>query len=642
VAARAVSTPDAQTPSGAALALGAFALTVADIPRLSTSVWAPKFAVLLVLGAAGFPFLVMRAIDRRGEPKSDVWAARFALGFLAVGVVSVVRAAKPVFAIVGPYQQGTGWLFLAALAGFWALGTGRGAADRRLLESALIAGAGANAVVAILQQLFDLDRIGLGAYRNSAGTALPDGLLGNPVFSGALLAGAFVLLAPRFRDRPWRWSVLVAAVGFGLGVGSERLPALLSVLVCGWVLWDAWRRRGATRRGAPRTSRRTTGGASKGETAGPDPGVTGGGPERRSGGVVVALAFGALAIGGIVAGSWAAHGRGGLGVVSHAAQSTQSETYGQRLHAWSAALHAIAHQPLFGYGPGQFRAATSPYFTAAFARGAPGVSFTDAHNLAIEYATTTGVVGAALLLSWLGFASWNRRGPLAGFALVVLVMELAEPLNVALTPIAFMALGAAVPAKGGEDVPAGGRDPTLMRRRVGLAAAILAVVAVLPASAVVVGDLALARGQAKFEVAQDAGALRDANDAEILLAPWAEAPSLLARTHLYLAVAGAPSETSRAVRWARVAAGRDPTNPGPATTLASYQLYAKDLAGARSSARRVLAAAPWYAPAMTVLGRIAFASGDDARGRYWYRRSLAIDPNQPALRKALAAGRGPR
>jgi hypothetical protein len=181
-----------------------------------------------------------------------------------------------------------------------------------------------------------------------------------------------------------------------------------------------------------------------------------------------------------------------------------------------------------------------------------------------------------------------------------------------------------------------------MRRRVGLAAAILAVVAVLPASAVVVGDLALARGQAKFEVAQDAGALRDGNDAEILLAPWAEAPSLLARTHLYLAVAGAPSETSRAVRWARVAAGRDPTNPGPATTLASYQLYAKDLAGARSSARRALAAAPWYAPAMTVLGRIAFASGDDARGRYWYRRSLAIDPNQPALRKALAAGRGPR
>jgi hypothetical protein len=389
-----------------------FALCVADLPRLATSVWAPKFAVLLVMGAAGIPVLLLRAFGRRGQSsgtelrargsrterrargsRTERRAARFAVAFVLAGVVSMAGAARPLLALVGLYEQGTGWLFVMALAGCWALGTYLRAPDRDLVATALIGGALVNAVVSILQQATDLSSVGLGGFPNGTAPALPDGLLGNPSYSGALLAAALALIAPRFLAQPRRWAVPAAVIGVGLGVGGERLPALVALAVCLVVVWIA------------RTH--TAASVPAGESDRVD----------LSSRMLRSVLFSVPSLGGVIVGSIVARTSGGVGVVSHAAQSTANETFGQRFHAWSAALHAIGHSVgshlAFGYGPGQFRAATSAYFSVSFERSS-GVTFTDAHNLFVEYLTTTGIVGVVLLVCWLGCTVIPARGPMPG------------------------------------------------------------------------------------------------------------------------------------------------------------------------------------------------------------------------------------
>src|SRR5205807_4236135 len=86
----------------------------------------------------------------------------------------------------------------------------------------------------------------------------------------------------------------------------------------------------------------------------------------------------------------------------------------------------------------------SRYRTLRLAHERPRLFF-DAHNLVVEYLVTTGVVGGLLFVAWAGFAlhaaGWQTA--LGGFAVLVLAVHLVEPQNAGLTPLAFLALGAA-------------------------------------------------------------------------------------------------------------------------------------------------------------------------------------------------------
>ena len=119
---------------------------------------------------------------------------------------------------------------------------------------------------------------------------------------------------------------------------------------------------------------------------------------------------------------------------------------GQRWATWKAGAHVVAHRPLVGAGPGRFGAATLPYRTlAAVRQGQADAYYVDAHNIVVEYATTTGLLGLAALLAWLGLALRRASGPLLAFGAVLLVLHMAEPMSVGVTPLAFLALGAAGP-----------------------------------------------------------------------------------------------------------------------------------------------------------------------------------------------------
>jgi O-antigen ligase len=554
-------------------------------------------AVLVVLGAAGLPLLVALAAGKSPAPRGRVefWAARAAVAFVLVATVSTLMATSSLAALVGPYDQGTGLVFVIALAGCWALGTGLGPADRRVLITALIAGALVNAIVAIFQQLFGLGQIGISGYQG-----VPSGLLGNPVHLGALLAGSLALLGARLVSGQERWWAATVTIGIGLGVCGERLPAGVGLAVVIWQLWKVHRARAEH-------------------------------PEEWRRG----LRFSGLAVGGLIAGAVLARviGNGG-GLGGHVATSTSSETFGQRIYAWQAALHAIAHRPVFGYGPGQFQAATEARFPLSYWHAFPGLFFTDAHNILIEYATTTGILGLVLLSAWLVLALIGRRGPLMAFALVLVACELAEPLNVANTPLAFLALGAAavITPPGDRATPdVGARWP----RWLWPLSAIFAALALVPAGILIVGDVALQRSGSQYDVAQEGLAIASGSTANLLLAPWPDPAELLSQIQTYLALDNKPGAKAKAVYWSTIATKRNPSGPSLWLSLADAQLRADRVGPARASALRAVMLSPWDVGTNDLLANIALWRHDPVQARYWFGRSLTADAHQPVVREEL-------
>jgi tetratricopeptide (TPR) repeat protein len=297
-----------------------------------------------------------------------------------------------------------------------------------------------------------------------------------------------------------------------------------------------------------------------------------------------------------------------------------------RLETWLSARHAVAERPVLGSGPGRFRAATSRFRTLRLVR-AEGADrlFVDAHDLPVEYAVTTGLPGLALLLGWLALAvrraGW--RSPLGGFALIVLAMHLVEPQNVALTPVAFLALGAAAPA---------GRRASVSLRALVPAQALLVAAAVGTAVLLLVGSFHL--DQARLDLT-----LGQARQARRLLPAWPEPRLVTATASVFVSkTEGRPELLVASRRWRRAAVARDPTDPALWIDLARSELGAGLVAPAGRDFRRALDFDPWSAEALAGLGRVAHAQGDRAGAVPFFRRSLRAEPDQPAVRRLLAGG----
>jgi hypothetical protein len=286
----------------------------------------------------------------------------------------------------------------------------------------------------------------------------------------------------------------------------------------------------------------------------------------------------------------------------------------------------LVERPVLGSGPGRFRAATSRFRTLRLVR-AEGADrlFVDAHDMIVEYAVTTGLPGLALLLGWLTLAvrraGW--RSPLAGFAVIVLAMHLVEPQNVALTPVAFLALGAAAPA---------GRRASVPLRSLVPVQAVLATAAAGTAALLLVGSFHL--DQARLDLGLD-----QARQARELLPAWPEPRRVTAAASVFASrTEGRPELLAAARRWRRAAVARDPTDPALWIELARSELDAGLVDQAGSDFRRALRFDPWSAEALTGLGRVALAQGRRTDAVVFLRRSLRAKPDQPSVRRLLAGG----
>jgi O-antigen ligase len=587
-----------------AIAVGIFLLTVAVAPGWSSGLWAPKEAVLCVLAAAGLPVLVALAWRRDGEAQTGIRIAScLALTFVVVALISALTSRTPAIAMVGLYQWGTGWVFVAGIAGCFALGTRLGTNGRRLLETLLIFSGVANSIVAVLQLTVGMGRVDLPLYSG----ILADGLQGNPFELGAISVAALAIAEYRFNRKPRDWYLPVAIVAIGAGACGERLPLIAVVAIVAWALWQST---GARRARTGRDARN-------------------------------AVLFGALSVAGVIAGSLIASFSNATGGLQHAAESNSEETFGQRFMAWRQGLRAFTHHFLLGAGPGQFRSVTTALFPLSFMRAAPTTVFTDAHNIFVEYLVTTGLLGILALVAWLLVILVRARGPLVVAALVLLGIELAEPLNVAVTPVAFCALGAAMlaprvrAAHTARAVATQNRsEETPHQFPVALRAIISAftVVGLVAGTLFFIADGLLTRSQSEFDLAQDQPALQNATTANDILRAWPDPAAELGQIHFYLGLGDHPAQRDLSVVWAKVAALRDPTNSPQWVTVADYQLAAGQYAGALQSAAQAIIYLPFYPAALNDLGIASLALGENSAAHKWFGLSLDVTPDQPPIR----------
>ena len=547
----------------AAAGAAAFLLPVVYSPSMTASAWTPKAAVVLILAGIGLPRIVPLLNSDARKP------AIAGLAFVGVATLATLLSPRPALSLFGLYNVGTGLLFIAALVGAWSLASVLDERGARFVETGLLAGVAVNAAVAIVQGAFSPDVVPFTRYDGRSA-----GLLANPVYLGALCAAAVPLLLPRLRGRSWAWAGVLVATAAAVELSGSRLA--LGLAVGFTVVCFVRERRGAAL-----------------------------GTALMAGGLVLGVAIGAL---------------GGTATGTTRVQDASSGGVSARVHTWASAGHSIVDRPLLGVGPGQFRAATTPHRTRQIAQAeGPDRYFADAHNIVVEYTTTTGLIGVAAFLVFLVLVLKRARGPLLHFALVLLAVHLLEPQFVGTTPLIFLGAGAAGHAVDLPDM-----------RLVSLLSVVSAALAVLAASSVLIGDISLESARLDF----DAAAARTAVDR---MPPWPEPAGLAGRIALYKAITThAPVDRTDALDWRRRAAGRDTSDPHVWTTLGETQAYFGDIPGALDSFRRALRLDPWSLIALDDTGKAASTLGHTDEARRALKRSLELQPNQPQARELLA------
>ena len=542
-----------------------FLLPVVFSPSVQAVYWTPGAALgLLVLGV-GLPLLARVLADPAARE-----AAVAAVAFLAVACLSTAVSHDPMIGTLGLYGWGTGLLYVGALVAAWSIGRcldGRGAAT---VERALVAAVGVNAVFAVLQSAVDLTVFTIGLYGGRA-----HGLLGNPVHLAGFGAAGIALVASRLDDRR-RWAWLVVLVSASVQLSGSRIGiGLVAVVVAVHVVRS--RRRGAL--------------------------------------LAMAVIAGMLAAAGVDA---VADGQS-ITATARVQGASASGGFRPRMEMWRAAVGAVGERPILGHGPGQFRTATSDRRDEDMVRSeGPEVIFTDAHNVVVEYLTTTGVLGLALLAAWLVLAGRGAGGPLLAFAATLLASLLLQPQWVRTTPLAFLALGAA-------------RGQVRAWQPVGLtvARAVTTLGAAAAAAILLVGDFHLDQGRLDFTEDQ-------ADRAIELLPPWPEPATLQSQIHLFQErTTRDPRELDAAIEWRRRAVERDDTNSGLWNNLGETELTDGRLEDAVASFTTALRHDPVSVRALIGLGHAWTALDEHERAIAAYERALELAPTRRSLRALL-------
>jgi len=588
---------------GITAALAGFLLPTAFSTQVLSGFFTPKYLVLLLVAAIGFVPLVRLA---RASPIR--WAARAAMAFLVVGLASALLSPAVNLGFFGLDNWGTGWLFWLGCAGAFALGARLGRVELDWLFAGIVAGAVVNALVAVYQVVAAPSGL-LALYLGSQA----DGLLGNPIHLEALLLGVLALIARRAslaeRRMAWWPVVLLFSVALELSLERAALPVMLVIIVVSLVAYGVWR----------------------------------------------AVPFGVLSLVGYGIGYLT--GGSALGV---RVAGTADTTFGTRFHIWDLALRSVVHHPFFGIGPGQVVSVLAPNVSESLARHlGVGMLFSDSHDFLVEVLATTGALGFLAFVAWIGGAGLNARGPFLGCAVAMLAIELIEPLNLGVTPVALLALGAATAAALGQptgvaairqwrqrlpgsavevDVAAGDSSPNeaqnveeVDRKRSSVQPAVgftalLTAVSLFIGITMVIGDHYLLESFGAVQPSQKIAAAIRANE---YITYWPDPPAAIGQGYLLRSDLTAPGAGKAAVPWQLEAARRDPADPILRSDVATVELQLGDLAAARQQFLESLKLDPWTFQSLEGLGTTAKDEHDWSTSLYWYRRAeLVAPPNQ--------------
>jgi len=561
------ATAEPRTPLGLFAAVLTLLMTIAYSPVLNYQSWTPKAALVPLVLAVGLPCLWA---NRRGASRQ---AAIAGMALVLVAALSALFAVNHTTAVFGLYGWGTGLLFVAALPAAWAIGTRLDERARRDVRRALVAGIVANVAIAVLELRLDLEFARLTLVEER-----PPGLMGGSVSFTQLVATGVGLAAASF-SLSRRWTLaLVPVVGVGVEVAGGRFGyAVLAAAV----VWVAVRHR-----------------------------------------LRVAAVFAALAVVGLMVGGAAGRDTSGKSASSRIAGSGTSGL-STRIENWKVAADAFTSRPILGTGPGTYAAATGSRRTLKLAKlEGPDRLFADAHNLVVEYATTTGIAGLAAFLAFGWLALRPARGWAAGGALALAAMHAVEPQQIALTPLLFLLAGVAAPplVLTTMRVVLPGRSAD---GRVGRGA--LLVAAAAASGVLLFADFQLHQSDLDFTLSQSRTGAR-------LLPRWKDPAALMARNYLYRGI----SERRRAdfftsERWRQEAVAREPTDAQAWSNLGELRLRLsqfdrRELDAAEVAFDRALVANPQSVVARIGLAQVYLTRGDGAAARRVLQAALEREP----------------
>jgi hypothetical protein len=272
-------------------------------------------------------------------------------------------------------------------------------------------------------------------------------------------------------------------------------------------------------------------------------------------------------------------------------------------------LDAFSHAPILGVGPGRFRAETSRFMPLDIAQDhGPDVLLLDGHNVAVEYLTTTGVLGLLAAGIWIALAARRARGPLVAFAVVIGITWLLEPQGVDTTPLLLLALGASAPLLVAKHPP----SPRAERGW-----------AIATVSALLVGVLAAGvflYGERELGQARDLGSQSALDRARPILGFYPVVDSLQTEIDIRDGMAGDRAARTRAIAAARATVRREPTRPDWWNRLGEVEGQWGSARASEHAFREALRYNPWSVHAMQGLALLARRSGNRAALAHWDRR----------------------
>ena len=294
----------------------------------------------------------------------------------------------------------------------------------------------------------------------------------------------------------------------------------------------------------------------------------------------------------------------------------------------------------------------------------PNLFPTDSHDFLIEVLATTGILGFLAFATWLGSAAMKAQGPFLGCAIAMLAVELIEPLNLGVTPVALLALGAATVRVTGRPVgwtalrqwrrPASGDDGSVppahpwyeasrdKPSRPLTAYGNRAVTAVLVAGALVLGTTMLVGDHymlTSYQDLQPQQKLAAAKDANRLLPYWSDSAVAVADAYSWASSFNnsGTAPTIEALKWYLIAASRFPASPTLPADAGNLELQLGNWRAAQQDDLRALRLDPWTYLALEGLGTVAADEHDWQSSVFWYQRALVVAPSNNDLNRLITA-----
>jgi hypothetical protein len=479
-------------------------------------------------------------------------AALAAMAFAVVCFAAAMNSGAITSAAKGNIGRDLSLVTVLAALGVWALGALSDDRVRMLLPTAFAAGVALSGAFAVLEVLLQVES---GPIQLIGGR--PPGLTPNPVYFGALCAGALTCsIWHEVRVHRTLTVASIALFAFLANLSGSR-AALFGAVAIGILLIarQPWR---------------------------------------------TIFRVGTGLVGGIIAAFWFVSLWGQSG--DSLSRVSSNRGLDGRWQVWLYGWESFLERPVLGWGLGRFRAAIqhhfSPEFVAQNALYDQRQAWFDPHNVVVLIAVGAGILGLVTAASFLVLAVKRTSGPGVWMFWAVAAAWLLQPVSIATFPVAMLLLGSSRTA------PIS-RRPELSKGTAVVAAA----VAAMSGAWFIAADL-------RLEYALESNDAERVEDAAGWFWRDAAVADLVAQAYAVQSLRDVddpmvPTYEAKSIEWTRSAISYEPDRAYWWSQLGLRQFTFGNYKAAETAAREGIARQAWHAASWRVLYLVAQATDDE-------------------------------